>query len=432
MSTDIKDRKAFAAWDDARKYWLDEGRGQGGIVPEVDHSNYIEGRLHPLLEGIKIIDCDAHFTEPPDIFIRNAPAHLKDRMPRVEMVNGAVRWFVGDKDFGSYGGNTVSKDRNKLLGRLSFTNFEEIHPGSWQVKPRLEEMDKMGIWAQICYVNAGVTQAGSLLALNDEELTDTIVRVFNDGCLERQYESGGRLMQMAMLPYWDGAKMLAEARRVIDKGGHGFVLPDRPERAGLPFLKDPKTIHPVWEEFFEMACAANLPLTFHLNTALDSGSAMWDNFGFHQHLVSATALHTLASAVTMANFMVSGILDKYENLKIGMIESGIGWVPFWTELLDHQFYEMQIHETIKLKKSAREYFDQNFWVTFWFEKNAPQINLEAIGYDRVMFETDWPHPTCIYPGMQERIIDAVGHLDFEIRKKVLQDNAATCFNITVD
>jgi len=37
--------------------------------------------------------------------------------------------------------------------------------------------------------------------------------------------------------------------------------------------------------------------------------------------------------------MVSGILDKYQNLKIGLIESGSGWVPFWLEAMEHQLDE---------------------------------------------------------------------------------------------
>src|SRR5579871_1967123 len=100
--------------DDAKFYWLDEGRSAGGFVREIDHSTYHKG-THPLFNGIKIVDCDTHFTEPPDLFQKNAPASMKDKLPRVVRVNGADRWFIGDKDFGSIGGNVISSDRNKLL-----------------------------------------------------------------------------------------------------------------------------------------------------------------------------------------------------------------------------------------------------------------------------------------------------------------------------
>ena len=427
--TDVKAKSTVikASEDDARKYWLDEGRQPGGTVREIDHSQYHEG-VHPLFEGIKIIDCDTHFTEPPDLFQRNAPAHLKDKMPRVVEKNGIVRWYVGDKDFGSYGGNVVSKERNKLLGRLSYTNYDLIHPGSFKVKERLEEMDRMGVWGHICFQNGGVTQAGALLGL-DKDLRDTIIRIYNDVCIERMEESGGRIMGMAQLPYWDNKFMLDEARRMIDMGIKGFVLPDRPERAGDSYLGEGGVINPVWEEFFDLCNSTGTSMNFHLNSALDSSTAIWDNLNFYQTQTVVTMLHTLAISVSMATFMVSGILDKYEDLKLGLIESGIGYMPFVLECLDHQFNEMLVPEMTGLKKRPKEYFAKNFWVSYWFEKYGPQKMLEEIGYDRVMFETDFPHPTSIYPGIQERAVESIGHLDYEKRKMVLSTNAATLFNI---
>jgi predicted TIM-barrel fold metal-dependent hydrolase len=55
--------------------------------------------------------------------------------------------------------------------------------------------------------------------------------------------------------------------------------------------------------------------------------------------------------------------------------------------------------------------------------------LEEIGVDRVMFETDFPHPTSLYPGVQEKLVETIGGYDFETRKRVLESNAATLFNL---
>ena len=117
--------------------------------------------VDPLFEGIKIVDCDTHFTEPADLWTSHAPAGMKDKMPHVRRINGADQWFVGDKHFGSIGGNVIAKDHNKLLGRLAFQNYDQINPGSYDVKERLKDMDAMGVWAQICFQNGGLTQAGS-------------------------------------------------------------------------------------------------------------------------------------------------------------------------------------------------------------------------------------------------------------------------------
>src|ERR1700757_5258142 len=167
-----------AGASDARNYWLDEGRAPGGYVREVDFLAHSKG-VHPLFQGIKIVDCDTHFTEPPDLFTKNAPAGMKAKMPHVRRINNVDRWFVGETDMGSIGGNVIAADHNKLLGRLAYENYDQINPGSYLVKPRLEEMDAMGVYAQICYQNGGQTQAGTLMALNDAELANAIMKTFN-------------------------------------------------------------------------------------------------------------------------------------------------------------------------------------------------------------------------------------------------------------
>src|SRR3546814_1601003 len=100
-------------------------------------------------------------------------------------------------------------------------------------------MDEMGVYAQICFHNSGVTQTGSLMSLGDPELALAIIRMYNDAARNRQQESGDRLFTLAHLPIWDKAAMEAEARRCVDIGLKGFVLPDTPERVGVPsFVHD--------------------------------------------------------------------------------------------------------------------------------------------------------------------------------------------------
>jgi predicted TIM-barrel fold metal-dependent hydrolase len=364
------------------------------------------------------------------LFTKNAPASMKAKMPNVRRSNGIDRWYMGDMDLGSMGGNVIAADHNKLLGRLAYQNYDQITPGSYLVKPRLEEMDAMGVWAQICYQNGGQTQAGTLLALNDGDLAMTIIRIFNDACAERMQESGGRINCMATLPYWDKDLLNQETRRVIDLGIKGVVMPDRPER--IPgtsgFVGPNGGVSPYWEEFFEMCCATGTPINFHLNASLDANSAIWDNLGFDQRLPLQALLHHIGCAATLSNFMVSGILDKYPTLKIGLIESGMGWVPFVLEAMEHQLDEFRTAQNRGLQRRPKEYFKQ-FWVSYWFESYAPKHMLEEIGVDRVMFETDFPHPTSLYPGVQEKLADTLGHYDYATCKKVLETNACELYNL---
>jgi predicted TIM-barrel fold metal-dependent hydrolase len=408
---------------DAPKYWSEQGWMPGGVMREVDYASQSNG-LHPMLAGVKIVDCDTHVTEAPDLFTSRAPAKFKDRVPEVRRVDGVDRWFIGDRNFGSLGGNVIRADNNKLLGRLAFPTIDEGHTGAYITKTRLQAMDDMGVYAQICYQNSGVTQAGSLMSLGDNELAVAIIKMYNDAAAERQEESGQRLFTMAHLPLWNQTEMEAEARRCLDMGLKGFVLPDTPERLGLPsFLGD------YWTPFLEMCEDRGAPINFHLNAAIDPNTLSWKGFAFEQTLSVVATMFSIGNAATLSNWIVSGRLDRHPKLKIGLIESGMGWVPFALEALEHQFDEMLASKKTLLSRRPWEYFRDHFWVTYWFETIAPKMLLDVIGEDKVLFETDFPHPTSLYPGVQEHIVETLGAYSPETRKKVLQSNAAKLYNL---
>jgi predicted TIM-barrel fold metal-dependent hydrolase len=234
---------------------------------------------------------------------------------------------------------------------------------------------------------------------------------------------------MGTLPYWDKALMNAEMRRIVDLGLKGIVLPDRPERLSEGYIGADGKVSLFWAEVFEICNATGIPLNFHLNASLDANTAIWDNLGFDQRLPIHALIHHIGCAATMSNFMVSGILDAFPNLKIGLIESGSGWVPFWLEGMEHQLSEFRTSENRKLKMRPKEYFKQHFWVSFWFEEFAPKHMLEEIGVDRVMFETDYPHPTSLYPGVQDRLVEVLGGHDYATCKRVLESNASELYNL---
>ena len=66
----------------ARDYWEDTAYAPGSVIREVDYAANSRG-MDPLFTGIKIVDTDAHLTEPPTLFTDRAPAGMRDRLPYV-------------------------------------------------------------------------------------------------------------------------------------------------------------------------------------------------------------------------------------------------------------------------------------------------------------------------------------------------------------
>ena len=178
-----------------------------------------------------------------------------------------------------------------------------------------------------------------------------------------------------------------------------------------------------------MCADRGVPINFHLNAAIDPNTLVWEGFAFEQTLAVVATMFSIGNAATLGNWMVSGRLDRHPKLKIGLIESGMGWVPFALEALEHQFDEMLPSKSKLLKRRPWEYFRDHFWVTYWFEKVGAQEAARVLGVDKVLFETDFPHPTSLYPGVQEHIMETLGGYSHDVRKKVLETNAVKLYNL---
>ena len=73
-------------------------------------------------------------------------------------------------------------------------------------------------------------------------------------------------------------------------------------------------------------------------------------------------------------------------------------MPFILEALDYEMAENAPklrNETLSLRPS--EYFKRQIYATTWFERTDLPSLVRAVGEDNILFETDFPHPTCLYP-----------------------------------
>ena len=79
------------------------------------------------------------------------------------------------------------------------------------------------------------------------------------------------------------------------------------------------------------------------------------------------------------------------------VESGVGWIPFLLEALDYQVGEMTPGTMDYLSMAPSEYFRRQIYACFWFERAGIAEAIDSVGAGHLMFETDFPHPTCVYP-----------------------------------
>ncbi len=386
--------------------------------------------------GRKVIDVDTHLVEPHDLWTRRAPARLKDRVPQVKVVDGVRSWVIdGDKILlkGAIPASTVKLDGSKWSG-LEFINhqFEEVHPASHSTRERVEMMDAMGVTAQILYPNI-LGFGGQNAVQVDEELRLASVEIFNDAMAEIQRDSGERIFPMALIPWWDLDLSVKEIERAHRMGLRGVNINSDPHyltRADGTQLPDLGQEH--WNPMWEACEAFDMPVNFHIGASEQSmdfvGAQGWP--GLHRDMRAALggAMLFINNGRVMGNLILSGLLDRYTKLKFVSVESGIGWVPFLLEAIDYEYKETGAN-VAKLQRLPSEYFKTNFHACFWFERRDLSRQIKAVGVDNVLFETDFPHPVCLYP--VDDMDQAMTGLTEAEKVKVLSGNAAKVYNISV-
>jgi len=384
------------------------------------------------LAGLKIIDVDTHLSEPPDLWTSRAPAGWRDRLPQMAMVDGERRWVIdGDKILGLRGAaSVIRKDGVKDHGQAFHTwNVDQVHPGCSNTKARVEYMDQEGIWAQVVYPN--VMGFGGQKGMQvDPELRLMSVKIYNDALAEMQEESGQRLFGMALLPWWDIKESLAEIERCRAMGIRGVNTNSDPHKSGFPDLGERH-----WDPIWEMCQDLDLPVNFHIGASDDSmswvGDSPWPSIPSGGKLAIGSAMMYVSNARVLGNLIYSLVPERFPKIKFVSVESGMGWIPFMMQALDYQLGETAEDVSRHMSMKPSEYFKRNFYACFWFENQDLDRLIRDVGVDNCMFETDFPHPTCLYPDSLGYARRALADVDPEIVRKVVCGTASKLYNIPV-
>jgi hypothetical protein len=84
------------------------------------------------LSKIPVVDADTHLIEAADVWVSRAPAALKDRVPRVEAVDGVDTWVMDGAVLGpAYVGGVIRSDGAKVETEEAYSQWglADIHPG---------------------------------------------------------------------------------------------------------------------------------------------------------------------------------------------------------------------------------------------------------------------------------------------------------------
>ena len=396
-------------------------------------STAISSTGNELIKGLKVIDTDTHWSEPYDLWTSRAPAKYVDRVPQMAERNGRRRWwFDGDIAIGlPIASSVIDTSGRKITGTAFFDmDNEMVHRASFDPEARVAMMDTLGVHAQVMYPNVAGFGNQNFLKSDDDMLRLVSVQIYNDALAEFQEATGQRVFGMALVPWWDLVAAADEIERVHANGIRGIVTCSNPEEAGLSDMGRPE-----WDPIWHLCSDLSMPVNFHIGSSKGNldffGKAPWPSFGEERKLAVGSANLFMGNARVIGNMIYSGVPERFPDLKFVSVESGIGWLPFFLECLDHQLLETAPNELAFMTMKPSDYFRRQFFGTFWFETAMVAAAIDYLGPQCLMFETDFPHPTCLYPRDDDRLATTLSNLSPEVVKQVMQDNAAALYRIEV-
>lgn len=289
--------------------------------------------------------------------------------------------------------------------------------GHTDAASRLADMDTDGVAASSTYCEVSAFRYLYLVKNGWREAT----RAFNTALLDFASADASRLIVSFQIPIHDIDAAIDEVAWAKTIGCKSLQLPVFPVELGLPDYWDSR-YDPLWRAISD----SGLPICFHigLNTQLE-GLAQRDPTPQKGIFVPMVALTT---AEPLGMWVLTGVLERFPDLKLVFVEPGVGWVAWWLYIVD-DLAARQGYEFPGLKQAPSEYFRRNISVTFIDEPDVIKYARDIIGVRNVLWSSDYPHPVTSWPRSQAIAQEVTAGVTDEERRLILFGNAERVWNL---
>ena len=386
-----------------------------------------------------IISVDDHVLEPPDVWTSRLPARYRDVGPRIviepkgemALVDGAwvetpgtgaemaAWWYYEDHRYQikqMIAAAGLKPDEVTMQG----VTYDEMRPGCFDPQARLDDMTVNHVQASLCFPNYP-RFCGQLFAeRKDLELSTLCVEAYNDWMVDDWCGgSEGRLIPLCIVPLWDVELAAAEIRRNAARGVRAVAWSELPAWLGLPSIHSGE-----WDPFFRACEDTGTVICMHIG----SGTKTLTTSADAPTIVTANMI-AANSAASMIDWLFSGKLAQFPDLKLLYAECQIGWIPYFVERADDTW---ETHQWAQGEARSAEppsfYYHRQIHSCFFKDTVGVEL-LDKVGVDNVMFETDYPHQDGTFPESRQVAERLFGHLDPETIRKLARDNAIRLFDL---
>ena len=348
-----------------------------------------------------VFDSDNHMYETEDAFTRHLPQKYREAIKYVEidgrtkiMIRGVVSDYIPNPTFSVVArpgaqeeyfrnGNPEGKSYREVVGEpmKAIPAFRE--PG-----PRIEVMDELGVDRSLMFPTLA-----SLLEermRDDPELIHAAIHALNEWMLETwsfNYEDRIFATPVITLPIVD--KAIEELEWCVEKGAKTVLI--RP--APVPGYRGSRSFaYPEFDPFWQKVVDADILVSMH---ASDSGYARYQSdwtgptemLPFRLDSFRMVTMGKRAIEDTCAAMTCHGLLTRFPDLRVALIENGADWVIPFLEHLNDVYRKMPQ----MFAEHPVDVFKRNIYISP-FHEDRIQALVDELGADHLLFGSDWPHP----------------------------------------
>jgi predicted TIM-barrel fold metal-dependent hydrolase len=189
----------------------------------------------------------------------------------------------------------------------------------------------------------------------------------------------------------------------------------------------------MFDPIYDCAQALGMPLSVHPQTGHDGVPGVSGVMGAgSERLRKYVYVHMTAFPfelmLSMMHMIGEGVFDRYPKLRVGFMEGGAGWLPFWAERFDEHI-EKLAPQMPDLKRRPSEIIrGEQITLTCESEETGLDRVFAANGENTVMYASDYCHWDCHFPYSVKDVIDCKD-LSFSQKEKLLNKTAGDFFKL---
>lgn len=384
-------------------------------------------------QGFRVIDADTHVNPMLDVLLSYADKDLRERADELkpytrrdgEHTSLSIAPIRYNRVAGSKEADAVQIQAgaaNNLSGRTRMRTTRPIEPEVTETNAlgRLADMDVEG--ADVHFIIPG-PWAFAAPALNRDLMVGLYAayhRYMADYCAADPRRLKSQLIAPGNDPEW-------AARAIRELGREDWVAAVWPTLP-LDLAIDDPDLEPIWQAAQE----AGLPIMYHGFTVeppyYPGYRDIWGNAA-----MSRAAGQVWGGQRFLTFMLISGILDRYPELRVGTLECGHGWLPHWLLRIGRQIDYVAGAVPADLKHTPVEYAQQGRVFCGIDLSEGPEMTkavIDLLGDGVLMYLSDYPHPETLFPETIDTVLGWREQLGEQATRRLMGDNAARFFRLT--